>query len=93
MTSLASTTFRSHLNIDHTCDLPEIRQIFQLHYSTVNRSPSQCLATGGIALCLQFNSVAVRLYTGNESNVSDDCAILAEKNCNYDSSDVLKYVT
>jgi len=86
------STFRSHLNTDHTCDLPEIRKIFQLHYGTVNRSPSQCLATAGIALCLQSNSVAVRLYIGNESNVSDDCAILADKNCNCDSSDVLKYL-
>ena len=46
----------SHLNTDHTCDSPEIRKIFQLHYGTVNQSPSQqicqCLAAGGIALCL-----------------------------------------
>jgi len=30
---------------------------------------------------MQSNSVAVRLYTGNESNVCDDCAVLADKNC------------
>jgi hypothetical protein len=41
---------------------------------------------------MQSNSVAVRLYIGNESNVSDDCAILSDKNCKYDSSDVLKYL-
>jgi hypothetical protein len=41
---------------------------------------------------MQSNSVAVRLYTGNDSNVSDDCAILAEKTAT-DSSDVLKYLT
>jgi len=55
-TSLDCSTFMSHLNTDHTCDLPEIRKIFQLHYSTVNQSPSQqickCLATGDTALCL-----------------------------------------
>jgi len=42
----------SRLNTDHTCVSPEIRQIPQLHYGTVKRSPSQCLATAGIALCL-----------------------------------------
>jgi hypothetical protein len=39
-------------------------------------------ATGGIALCMQSNNVAVILYTGNVSNVSDDSAILSDKNCN-----------
>jgi len=42
---------------------------------------------------MQYNSVAVRLYRGNESNVSDDTAILSDKNCKYDSSDVLQYLT
>jgi hypothetical protein len=67
-------------------DLAEMRKILQLHYGTVNQSPSQqicqCSATGGIAICIQPNNVAVRLHTGSESNVSDDCAILADKNCN-----------
>jgi len=35
------------------------------------------------SVCMQSNSVAVRLYTGNESNVCDDCAVLADKNCNW----------
>ena len=55
-TSLACSTFKPHLDTDHTCDLPEMRKIFQLHYAAVNQSPSQqmcnCLATGDIALCL-----------------------------------------
>ena len=47
-----------HVSSDHRsyCDSPEMRTIFQLHYGAVNQSPSQqmsqCLATGGIALCL-----------------------------------------
>jgi hypothetical protein len=45
------------------------------------------------SVCMQSNNVAVRLYKGNERNVSDDCAILSDKNCKYDSSDVLKYLT
>jgi hypothetical protein len=40
-TSLACSTFRSHLNTDHTWDSPEIRKIFQLHYGTVKQWPSQ----------------------------------------------------
>ena len=32
---------------------------------------------------MQCNSVAVRLYWGRESNVCDDCAIVADKNCNW----------
>jgi hypothetical protein len=40
-TSLACSTFRSHLNTDHICDLPEIRKIFRVHYSTENQSPWQ----------------------------------------------------
>jgi hypothetical protein len=42
---------------------------------------------------MQSNSVAVRLYRGNECDVSGDCAILYDKNCKHDSSDVLKYLT
>ena len=49
-------TFMSHLNTDHTCDLPEIRTTFQLHYGTVKQGLSQemckCLATGSIARCM-----------------------------------------
>ena len=55
-TSLSCSTFMSHLNKDHMRDCSEKRNIFQLHYGTVNKSPSQqigkCLATVGIALCL-----------------------------------------
>jgi hypothetical protein len=42
---------------------------------------------------MQYNSVAVRLYRGNKRDVCDDWAILADKNCKYDGSDVLKYLT
>jgi hypothetical protein len=67
-------------------DLAEMRKILQLHYGTVNQSPSQqkclCLAIGGIAICIQSNNLDGRLHKGSESNVSDDCAILADKNCN-----------
>jgi len=42
---------------------------------------------------MQSYIVAVRLYKGIKSNVPDDCAIAANKNCNYDSSNVLKYLT
>ena len=54
-TSLACSTFRSHLNTDHTCDSPEIRKIIQLHYGTVwtHHPASICVfSKGGIALCL-----------------------------------------
>jgi len=34
------------------------------------------------SVCMQSNNVAVRLYTGNGRDVSDDCAILADKKCN-----------
>ena len=52
--SLACSTFRSHLNTNHTCDSPEIKKIFQLQYGMVKQWPSQqmCLATGSIVLCL-----------------------------------------
>jgi hypothetical protein len=87
----------SHLNTDHTCDWPEIRKIFQLHYSTVNLSPSQQMCVyqqeALPSVCMLPNNVAVKLYRGNDSNVCDDCAILYDKNCKYDSSDVLKYLT
>ena len=50
--------FNIHVSSENRsyCDSPEMRTIFQLHYGAVNRSPSQqmcqCLATGGIAVCL-----------------------------------------
>jgi hypothetical protein len=40
-TFMACSTFRSHLNTDHTCDSPEIRKIIQLHYGMVKQRPSQ----------------------------------------------------
>jgi len=68
-TSLAWSIFRSHLNTDHTCDSPEIKKIFQLHYGTVKEWPSQqmckCLATGGIALLSACNT-KMRLYNYTE---------------------------
>jgi len=33
------------MNTDHTCDLPEMRSIFQLYYCTVNQSHSQDVIT------------------------------------------------
>jgi len=32
-------------------------------------------------------------YTRNGSGVCDDCAILSDKNCNYDRSEVLLFLT
>jgi len=40
-TFMACSTFRSHLNTNHTCDSPEIRKIFQLHYGMLKQRPSQ----------------------------------------------------
>jgi hypothetical protein len=47
----------------------------------------------GLTVCMQSNNVAVILYTQIESDVSDDRAILSDKNCHCDSSNVLKYLT
>ena len=46
--------FNIHVSSEHRSYLwlARDRIIFQLHYGTVNRSPSQSLATGGIAVCL-----------------------------------------
>jgi hypothetical protein len=53
---LDCSTFMYHLNTDHTCDRTEIRKIFQLHYGTINQSPSKqickCIATGGTVIWL-----------------------------------------
>jgi hypothetical protein len=82
-TSQAWSVFRPHLNTDPTL-IHETGKIFQLHYGTVNQSPSQqickCLATGGIVLCMQYKNEAARLYRGNGHDVSDDIAILSDKN-------------
>jgi hypothetical protein len=40
-TSPACSTFRSPVITDHTCDSPNIRKIFQLHYGTMNQGTSQ----------------------------------------------------
>jgi len=55
-TSLPCSTFMSHHNTDHTCDSPEMRKIYRLHYGAVNRSHSQqmckCSTTPDNAECL-----------------------------------------
>jgi hypothetical protein len=44
-TSRACSTFRSHLNKEHSCDLPVIRKILKLHYGTVwtHHPASKCV--------------------------------------------------
>ena len=50
---------------------------------TITQPANVFLATGVLpSICKQSNNMAVRLYTGNGSNVSDDSAILSDKNCN-----------
>jgi len=74
------------MNTDHTCDSPEIKKIIQLQYGTVNQSPTQqtCVSQQAAlhSVCMQSNNVAVRLYKGNGSDVSDHCAILSDNKCN-----------
>jgi hypothetical protein len=70
-TSLAYSTFRSHQNTDHTCDC-------QRHSQTKCRH----LTAEHTAHCLHaIHNVVVRLYTGNGSDISDDCVKLSYKNC------------
>jgi hypothetical protein len=58
-------------------------KIFQLHYGTVTQRTNMGLATGGMPpVRMQYNNVGVQINTGNGSGVSDDCAILSDKNCN-----------
>jgi hypothetical protein len=58
-------------------------KILQLHDGTVTQRANICLATGGMpSVHMQYNDVAVQLNTGNGIGVSDDCAILSDKNCN-----------
>jgi hypothetical protein len=33
------------------------------------------------SVCMHSKNVAVQLYTGNQSDISDDCAKLSYKNC------------
>jgi hypothetical protein len=59
----------------------------QLHYVTVKQLASQqmceCSETDGIALCLRaVQKCGSKVIQVNGSNVSDDSAILSDKNCN-----------
>jgi hypothetical protein len=83
-TSLACSTFSSHLNTDHTCDLPETRRYSS--YKMVQWTSdlaSKCVIVQQwaalLSACMQYNNVGVRLYTGNISDTSDDTAILWQK--------------
>jgi hypothetical protein len=64
------------MNTYYTFDLPEIRNIFQLHYGTVSLSPASIGTLGALCrVCRLPENVAITLYTGKGSDVSGDCAI------------------
>ena len=51
---------------------------------SVTQPANVCLVIGELlCVCTQSNSVAVKLYWGRQSNVCDECAIVADKNCNW----------
>jgi hypothetical protein len=63
------------MNTDHVCDLPENRNIFELHYDTVSLSPASIGTLGALCrVCRLSENVAITFYTGKGSVVSGDCA-------------------
>ena len=78
--------------VQHLCLIWTILVIHQRleRYSSYNMvegtsdTDSKCVSQQAAlhSVCMQSNKVAVRLYTGNGSDVRDDCAIPSDKNCN-----------